>query len=159
MLTWIEFVHKADERQIDQLYSKAHIAVEIVNLYNPRILDNISVIANLASGAYGVYKSGENQKILPKNLEANLIYYGRVDRKNLNNIPKKTLVQYYPQVANEIREADTVHVNVRRIMQESGSDFEAIMEIASTVIHEATHEIERETMGTTSEGRTSSGRA
>jgi len=151
MVTWNEFVHAADERQIDQLYSKAHIAVKIVDMYNPRILDNIAVIANLASGAYGVYNSGENKKVLPKDVETNLVYYGRIDRRNLDNIPKKTLSQYYPQAANQIKQADTVHVNVRRIMQEMGSDFDAVIEIASTIIHEATHELERETMGTTSE--------
>lgn len=151
MTTWKEFVRAVDERAIDQLYSKAHIAVETVKMYNPRILDNIAVIANLQSGAYGVYNSGENQKVIPKDLEANLIYYGRVNRKNLDNIPKKTLAQYYPQAANQIRESDTIHVNVRRIMQESDNDFDAVMEIASTIIHEATHEIEREQTGATSE--------
>jgi hypothetical protein len=152
MLNWREFVEAADERQIDQLYSKAHIATQIVNLYNPHILDNISVIANLASGAYGVYSSGENRKVLPKDLEANLVYYGKVNRHNLDMIPKKTIHQYYPQVPeNTIRQSDTIHVNVRRIMQEMGNDFDAIIEIASTIIHEATHEMERETTGTTSE--------
>lgn len=152
MITWKEFLQNTDARQLDQLYSKAHIATEIVKLYNSRILDNIAVIANLASGAYGVYNSGENQKILPKDLETNLIYYGRVNKRQLDNIPKKTLMQYYPQMQlNSIKNSDTIHVNVRRIIQEKGSDFEAIMEIASTIIHEATHEIERETMGTTSE--------
>jgi hypothetical protein len=152
MITWQEFLEATDERQIDQLYSKAHIATEIVNLYNPRILDNIAVIANLASGAYGVYNSGENQKVIPPEVQNNLIYYGRVNKQQLDNIPKKTLQQYYPNIpANSIRESDTIRVNVRRIMQEKGSDFEAILEIAATIIHEATHEIERETMGTTSE--------
>jgi hypothetical protein len=152
MKTWKEFVQQVDERQIDSLYSKAHIATEIVKLFNPKILDNISVIADLASGAYGVYNSGENQKVLPKDLENNLVYYGRIDRRNLNMIPKKTIRQYYPQVPeNSIRQSDTIHVNVRRIMQESSNDFEAVIEIASTIIHEATHELERETTGTTSE--------
>lgn len=151
MLTWQEFFHIADEKQIDQLYSKAHLAVKIVNMYNPRILDNIAVIANLVSGAYGVYNSGENQKVIPRDLENNLIYYGRVDKRSLGNIPKKTLAQYYPQALNQIKEADTIRVNVRRIMQEMGNDFDAIIEIASTIIHEATHEMEREQTGTTSE--------
>ena len=152
MRTWQEFLEATDERQIDQLYSKAHIATKIVGMYAPRILDNIAVIANLASGAYGVYNSGENQKIIPRDVQNNLIYYGRVNKRQLDNIPKKTLQQYYPNMpANAIRESDTIHVNVRRIMQEKGSDFEAIMEIAATIIHEATHEIERETTGTTSE--------
>lgn len=146
MRTWKEFVE-----QIDQLYSKAHIAVEIVKLYNPHLLENIAVISNLANGAYGVYNSGENQKIIPKNVESYLIYYGKVNRRNLDLIPKRTITQYFPNIANQVKESDTIHVNVRRIMQESGSDFEAIIEIASTIIHEATHEIERETTGTTSE--------
>ncbi|NIQ16988.1 MAG: hypothetical protein GTO02_22175, partial [Candidatus Dadabacteria bacterium] len=138
MTTWREFVRAVDERQIDQVYSKAHIAVEIVKMYNPRLLDNIAVIANLASGAYGVYNSAENQKFIPKGIEDNLIYYGRIDKKRLDTIPKKTLAQYYPQAANQIKESDTIHVNVRRIMQESESDFEAVIQIASTIIHEAT---------------------
>jgi len=152
MKTWKEFLETTDSRQLDQLYSKAHIATEIVGMYNPRMLDNIAVIANLASGAYGVYNSGENQKILPKDVENNLIYYGRINKRQLDNIPKRTLMQYYPQIPqNAIRQSDTIHVNVRRIMQEKGSDFEAVMEIASTIVHEATHEMERETTGTTSE--------
>jgi len=76
--------------------------------------------------------SSENQKVIPKDVESNLIYYGKVDNRNLGNIPKKTLQQYYPQLApNAIKESDTIHVNVRRIIQEKGSDFEAIMEIAN----------------------------
>ncbi len=152
MRTWQEFLEVTDARQLDQLYSKAHIATEIVRMYNPKILDNIAVIANLASGAYGVYNSGENQKIIPPDIQNNLIYYGRVNKRQLDNIPKQTLQQYYPNIpANAIRESDTIRVNVRRIMQEKGSDFDAIMEIAATIIHEATHEIERETTGATSE--------
>lgn len=152
MLNWREFVKAVDERQIDQLYSKAHLATEIVKLYNPKILENIAVIANLASGAYGVYTSGENRKTLPKDVESNLIYYGHVNRHNLDMVPKKTIKQYYPQIPDTaISQSDTIHVNVRRIMQEMGSDFDAVIEIASTIIHEATHEIERETTGTTSE--------
>ena len=152
MKTWKEFIQTVNERQIDQLYSKAHIAVDIVKLYNPKLLENISIIANLANGAYGIYNSGENQKIIPKDVETNLVYYGRIDRRSLNNIPKKTISQYFPQIpANAIKASDTIHVNVKRIMQESGSDFDAVIEISSTIIHEATHEIERELTGATSE--------
>lgn len=152
MKTWLEFLNKVNENEIDQLYSKAHVAVQIVNYYNPKILDNISVIGNLGSGAYGVYNSGENKKYIPPQLEKSLVYYGRVNRRNLDMIPKKTIQQYYPQVdLNQIKPGDTIRVNIQRIIREAGSDFEAIMEIASTIIHEATHEIERETTGTTSE--------
>ena len=68
MKTWREFLqeqflHPLDEKQIDILYNKAHIAVELVRMYNPNLLNNISTIANLVSGAYGIYNSGENRKI------------------------------------------------------------------------------------------------
>jgi hypothetical protein len=154
MRTWQQFLEQkqVNEMQIDSLYAKAHVAVEIVKLYQPDLLNNIATIANLASGAYGVYNSGENQKIIPAQLQQSLIYYGRVTKHNLDNIPKKTLMQYYPGIQEtEIQESDTIHVNVARIMREAGSDFEAIMEIAATIIHECTHESERETTGSTSE--------
>lgn len=151
MKTWIKFLEqKVDQSQIDRLYSKAHIAVEIVQLYNPKVLNNISTIANLATGAYGIYMSGENKKILPPTAEQKLIYFGKINRHNLDLIPKVTIQQYYPDI-KEIKESDTIHVNVRRIMLESGSDLEAILEIASTIIHESRHEEEFELTGKTSE--------
>jgi len=152
MTTFVEFVKAADESQIDSLYSKAHIAVEIVRMYQPELLADISTIANLSSGAYGVYNSGDNKKMLPPEKEKQLVYYGPVRRHNLDMIPKKTLMQYYPDLRPEqIQDSDTIHVNVHRIMQESDSDLEAILEIASTIVHECTHEKEREATGQTSE--------
>jgi hypothetical protein len=152
MLRFEQFVRAADESQIDSLYSKAHTAVEIVRLYQPDLLTDISTIANLASGAYGVYNSGDNRKVLPPEMEKQLVYYGPVRRHNLDLIPKKTLLQYYPNLRPEqIKDSDTIHVNVRRIMQEAGSDMAAILEIASTIVHEATHQREREATGQTSE--------
>lgn len=152
MQTFGEFVKAADESQLDSLYSKAHIAVEIVRMYQPELLADISTIANLASGAYGVYNSGENRKVLPPEMEKQLIYYGPVKRHNLDMIPRKTLMQYYPHLhPQQIQDSDTIHVNVRRIMQESDSDLEAILEIASTIVHECTHSHELEDTGQTSE--------
>jgi|SRR6516225_6900328 hypothetical protein len=152
MITFVEFTKAADESQIDTLYSKAHIAVEIVRMYQPELLADISTIANLASGAYGVYNSGDNRKVLPPEMEKQLVYYGPVGRHNLDMIPKKTLMQYYPYLhPQQIQDSDTIHVNVRRIMQESDNDLDAILEIASTIVHECTHEKEREATGQTSE--------
>jgi len=152
MLTFVEFAKAADESQIDSLYTKAHTAVEIVRMYQPELLADIATIANLSSGAYGVYNSGENKKMLPPDKEKQLVYYGAVRRHNLDMIPKKTLMQYYPDLHPEqIQDSDTIHVNVHRIMQESDSDLEAILEIASTIVHECTHEKEREATGQTSE--------
>lgn len=146
-----------DESQIDSVYNKAHIAVELARTYDRMadkrdLLNNISVIANLASGAYGVYNSGENRKIIPPQLQQALIYYGRVTPQNLHNIPRSTIKKYYPQIKDDqIKNTDTIHVNIKRILSELPKDEDRIMEISSTILHEATHEWERENYGSTSE--------
>jgi hypothetical protein len=84
--------------------------VDLVKLYQPNLLEKISVIANLASGAYGIYNSGENAET-----------------------------------------GDTIHINVRRIMQEKETELEVILEIASTIIHESSHEVEMALKGTSDE--------
>src|SRR5581483_11954454 len=142
-----------DESQIDTIYSKSKISVELVRWYNPRLLDTISTIANLATGVYGIFNSGENQRQLPPDVEQNLIYYGHVSKGNIRNIPKKTLMQYYPNVKeDQIRDGYTVHVNVRRILRESKSDFEAVIQIASTIVHESTHKTDFQNTGKAPEG-------
>ena len=158
MITWKKFLEQmegtpeVDEQQIDRLYDKSKIAVDLVRQYNPKLLFNITTIADLASGAYGIYSSGENKKLLPQPLEQQLVYYGKVGRHNLDLVPKITIQRYYPDVpADQIKQSDTIHVNIRRILQESQNDLEAILQIASTIVHEATHEIEFETSGKTSE--------
>jgi hypothetical protein len=155
MISWQEFleqIHPIDERQIDMLYHKAHAAVELVRKIRPDLLDNIATIANLASGAYGVYSSGENKHLLPPDIQTYLVYYGKVNKQNLDKIPKITLLQYYPQIPKDkIRESDTIHVNVRRILAEVKSDLEAILQIGATIVHEATHDTEFQNTGKTSE--------
>jgi hypothetical protein len=147
-----EWMKQTDEKQIDALYNKARLAVDLVKMYDPKLLDNISTIADLASGAYGLYSSGDNKKILPQETEKSILYWGKVNRHNLDTIPEKTLLQYYPQLKpNDITPSDTIRVNVRRILREFQSDFDRIIQIASTIVHEATHEMERETTGKTSE--------
>lgn len=147
-----EFFHQVDSKQIESVYNQAKIAVDLVNMYNPHLLNNISTIADLSSGAYGIYNSGENKKVLPPNIEQSLIYYGKINKNNIGNIPKKTIKQYYPDIPeNAIQSSDTVRINIRRILRESKTALEAILQIASTIVHECTHEIEREMQGWTSE--------
>src|SRR5882672_10828771 len=108
MISWKRFLENivttrknVDYSQIQTVYNKAHIAIDLIKMYQPQIMDNIAVVANLASGAYGVYNSSEDNA-----------------------------------------QGDTVHVNVRRIMNEKKTDIEAVLEIACTIIHETTHEHE-----------------
>lgn len=145
-----EFVEKTDITQIERIYDKAHIAVQIVNMYNPRILDEISTIADLASGAYGLYNSSENNKVLPPQYNQKLIYLGKGN--DLTKIPYKILQKYFPGIdKKQITFRDTIHVNIRRIMSQFKDPLEAILQIAATIVHEATHEREKEETGTTSE--------
>lgn len=142
MTTFREFMAQQplDETQIDTVYGKSKISVELVKWYDPHLLDSIHTIANLASGVYGLFNSGDTERKLPPEVEQNLLYYGRVTRSNLQNIPRQTLKQYYPQLKDDqIRDAYTIKVNVNRILRESRSDFEAVVQIASTIVHEATH--------------------
>ena len=142
---------EVDETEIDRLYDKAHISVELVREYKPDLLNNISTIANLASGAYGLYNSGENKKVLPTN--AKFIFDQKhIDPNTIDLLPKSVIKQQFPEIDEKrIKESDTIHVNINRIVKESKTDWDAVLQIAATIIHESTHEMEREETGQTSE--------
>lgn len=150
---WLgQYDTQVDEREIDAVYDKAHIAVDLVRQYRPELLHNISTIANLATGAYGLYNSGENQHTLDPSLEQRLIYRGKIPKERIKEIPRKILAQYFPNVdPKQIRIGDTIRINVRRILSQAKSELEAVLQIAATIIHEATHELEYEQKGLTQE--------
>lgn len=144
------WLKKTDASQIETIYNKSRISVDLVNDYNPNLLNNISTIANLGTGAYGLYLSRENQKKLSTADEQRLIYWGKIRKEDIGNIPTKTLSQYGIDTKN-IQHSDTIHVNVHRILSQSKTDLEAVLQISSTIVHEAKHEIERETTGQSTE--------
>lgn len=151
-----EFV---DERQIDAAYDKAKLSVKLVQLYqkmtNQKILNNISTIATLQQTAYGLYNSGENKKVIGPNIANKIrMKFGQdiISQNKINNIPSVVIKQYFPEIQpHEIQPSDVIRVNVQKIIAQFGDSLEAVLEIASTIVHEATHEIERETTGKTSE--------
>lgn len=150
---WMNQRQEPDFHEVEQVYGKAHIAVQIVQMYDPDLLKNISTIANLSSGAYGLYNSGEVQKELPPDIQQKLIFTGKVDKNNISKIPNIVLKRYFPELdENKIKEADTIRVNVRRILSQVKSQMEAIIQIASTIVHEATHAREMQIKGYTNEG-------
>ena len=62
------------------------------------------------------------------------------------------LKKYLPDLdANKIRPSDTIHVNIQKILREFGDGSRAIIEIASTIVHEATHQLEFNFYGKTGE--------
>lgn len=145
--------------QIDGLYNRARYAIRLVQMYskatNQRLLHNISTIAPLNSGVYGLYNSGENRRVIGP-AAANKIKFkfgaDALQNQNLQKLPQKVIKQYVPDIdERQIAPSDVIHVNVRKIVSELGDTPEAIIEIASTIIHEATHEMEFQTNGRTDE--------
>ena len=153
MFNFKEWAQKVDERQIDTVYDKAHIAVEIAQEYakekQPDLLANITTIANLASGAYGLYNTSDNTKKLPPNIERLLIYHG-IKKQDIPMLPY-IILQKWGIDPRQIQIGSTIHVNVRRILNQSQNDLDAVLQIASTILHESTHVKERETTGQSTE--------
>ena len=148
-----------DSSKIDVLYEKAKISVQIVQLYdkmtNQKLLTNISTIAPLSSGVYGMYMSSENHKVIGKEVldKMKLLFPKDImlDKK-LQTLPNAVLKQHLPDLdEKQIIPSDTIHVNIQKILKQLGDTPQAILEIASTIIHEATHELELQTTGKTSE--------
>jgi hypothetical protein len=148
-----------DDSQINRVYDKAKIAVDIVRMYsketNKKILNNISTIANLASGAYGLYNSKYNKKVISQNAAQKIRFKFGSDiftSNKINNIPEVVMKRYIPDLRDEeVTPSDVIFVNVSRIIKEFGDSIDAVFQIASTIIHESTHEKEREETGQTSE--------
>lgn len=162
--SWLETLNTldndlVDDTQINRVYDKARIAINLVRMYskatNKKILNNISTIANLASGAYGLYNSKYNKKVLSKIASDKIRFkFGDDVIKNnqIHNIPEVIIKKYIPEISDrDIVPSDVIFVNVSRIVRELGDTPEAIIEIASTIVHESTHEKEREEKGYTSE--------
>lgn len=160
---WLELntigTEEVDESQIDAAYDKAKYAVKLVRMYdsmtNQSLLKNISTIATLNSGAYGLYTSSEDKKQIGASVVNKLrMRFGDdvMNSNKINTIPNVVIKKYIPDIdLNQIQPSDTIRVNIRRHVQEHGDSLEAILEIASTIVHEATHEIERQMTGRTDE--------
>lgn len=145
--------------QIDHLYNKAKYAIKLVQLYgrstNQRILHNISTIAPLNSGVYGLYNSGENKRVIgPAAANKIKFKFGQeaLQNQNIHKLPQHVIKQYIPDIdERQLASTDVIHVNVGKIIRELGDTKEAVLEIASTIVHEATHEMEFQTKGKTDE--------
>lgn len=148
-----------DERQIDAAYKNAKYSVQLVRLYdkltNQTLLKNISTIALLQSGAYGLYSSSENKKIIGPSVVNKLKMKFGPDilmTHKLNTVPNAVIKKYIPDIdVNQLQPSDVIRVNVQKHLTTHGDSLDAILEIASTIVHECTHELELQTTGATSE--------
>ena len=73
--------------------------------------------------------------------------------QKINKIPEVVIRKYIPDISpDEIQQSDIIHVDVKNILSRYGDSPEAIVEIASTIVHECTHELEVELTGSTRDG-------
>lgn len=150
---------EVDEHQIDMVYDKAKYAVKLVQLYdqmtNQKLLTNISTIATLNQGVYGLYNSVENKKVIGNNVANKVkMKFGQDVMQNhkIDQVPNVVIKQYVPDIdLKQIQPSDVIHVNVQKHLQAHGDSKETIIELASTIIHESVHELELQTTGKTSE--------
>lgn len=150
------------DSKIDALYNKAKYAVKLVQLYdrktNQKLLTNISTIADLnKSGVYGLYNSSENKDAIgPKTAARTKFVFGQSTydqyKNNLRNLPPAVINQYKPNLdPSQLAPSDVIHINVHEFLSRLGDTKEAIIEMAGTIVHECTHEIEFREKGKTSE--------
>lgn len=147
------------ESKIDQIYDKAKYSIKLVQIYNKqtnqRLLNNITTIAPLQSGVYGLYNSAENKKVIGPSIANKINFkFGQnvLNQNSLQTLPNTVIKKYIPDIdEKQLVPSDVIHVNVRKIVQELGDGIPAIIEIASTIVHEATHEIEFQATGKTNE--------
>lgn len=150
-----------DERMLDSAYDKAKYSVKLVQLYDStlpagqKLLLNISTIATLNQGVYGMYASSEDKKVIGPQVLAKLrMKFGEemIQSQNMGRLPAAVMKQYIPDLdMNQVKSSDIIHVNVQKHLQAHGDTLNAVLEIASTIVHECTHELERQTTGKTSE--------
>jgi len=157
---WIEHNIGTDlvQSQIDQIYNKAKYAIQIVQMYSKstgkKLLYNISTIVPLNSSVYGLYNSKENKKIIGPNIANKIKFkFGQEALNgNIQKLPQNIIKQYLPDIdEKQILPSDIIHVNVAKIVRELGDSKQTVIEIASTIVHEATHAIEFQSTGKTDE--------
>ena len=125
-------------------------------LLNQKILPYISTIANLSSGAYGVFVGKESKKVFA----ADIINQIRKDYPNdpyafkkLSDLPKHVLIKYLPGIDDsKVIPSDIIHINIARHVRELGMTPQAVIQVASTIVHEGTHVLEKEETGQTRDG-------
>lgn len=138
-----------DSSQIENFYDKAKIAVALVKKYHPELLEKISVIANLPSGAYGVYTHFE----VENKPNASGITFNK-NNVNLNELPEQLLKKHYPNIRkDQFDKGDIIKINIQRILNDPriDTDFETVKQIAAVIVHECTHKKEVDETGKTNE--------
>lgn len=149
------------EKVIDKIsnnYDKAKLAIDLVRKYDDtlppqsKLLLDISTVAPLSKNVYGLYNSTENTNILGPEVEQKMaLRFGKQVwdkyKQKLEHLPLAVLkkeLKIYPEIdLNKIKTSSVINVNINRNRQawtgKPNADALAVLEIASTIVHEATH--------------------
>jgi len=154
---YVPYGSYVDGGKIEATYPFSHEAVRLVREYDENALYNIGAIEDMPEGgAYGYYSTGDNVHQLPQEIADRVRIVFNTD--NIDLIPTSSLIGAIPELNEQsVQIGDVIHVNINRIITESQHPnpiifhFNIIKEIAKTILHEATHVIEVETTGETSE--------
>jgi hypothetical protein len=146
------------EDKISPFFNKSKLSIDLVRQYDAllpqgeKLLWDISVVAPLTKGVFGMFTSGENINILGPDVDRKLqLKFGKNTYKKyktqLERLPYYLLnkqIKNFPEIRiDEIKPSSVIHVNVgKNIAQHAGkpgSEALTVLEIASTIVHEATH--------------------
>jgi len=163
-------VEDVDVSQLERVYNKSRLAVKIVQEYDKatgnKYLTDITTITPISkAGVYGLYNSAENKAVLGKQYNKQKYTFSQEEMDKMTQLPEDILRQHKvpEEVIQAIQPTDTIHINVLNIydtynrLQKEGkispeeAQINIIREIASTIVHESTHEQERRKTGKTSE--------
>lgn len=139
---------EVDHSKVTAAYNKFDLAVKLVQLYDKMtgkdLLKDINTIVPLSGGpsAYGLYSSSQNKKVVGPN--AKLIFSkAKFDQHSIDTLPNAVIKQKFPNInLAELIPSVTIQVNVSRFLRELGDKTWTIVQMASTIVHEATHEKE-----------------
>lgn len=157
MSQYIPYGSLVEGGKIEASYPLSHVAVQLVREYDENALYNIGAVEDMPGGGpYGYYSTGDNVHQLPQEIADRVRL--EFNTENIDLIPTSFLLNSIPELNEQsIQIGDVIHVNINRIITESQHpnpiifNFNVIKEIAKTILHEATHVIEVETTGETSE--------
>jgi hypothetical protein len=153
--------------QISSDYAKAKYAIDLVRAYDAtkpdkegnvlekrKLLINIGTIAKLSAGpkVFGLFKPEEDHQMVvgPQN---NVNQINQFFKGKLSLAPESLVKKYFPNLApTSIMQSSIIRVNVPKIVQVFGDSPKAVLEIAKTIVHEATHQLERQITGDTKDG-------
>lgn len=159
---------QVDARQIISLYGRVADSVEMVRMYDQtlpqdkQLLRDISTIANLSSGnAFGMFVNSDNTNVIGPDVmqKIKLIYPNdpMIDTK-IKKLSRSKILETLPEDIKKqidpkkIQPSDVIKVDVKKHLAKYGDSAAAVIEIASTIVHEATHVLEYVEKGETFDG-------